>query len=164
MQDAPPSQWAQPGPALAAPIRRMGGFLVDQAIFAVVGGIVLYRAGAGTSPAIGSPVYDRSALIVYGLELAYELVLLAVMGQTIGCLAVGVKVVRQEDAGLPGWSRAARRVATASLPAVIPVVGLVFLVACYGWMFRDPRRQGLHDKAAGTIVIDVRRARRYDGR
>ncbi|MHB1444751.1 MAG: RDD family protein [Acidimicrobiales bacterium] len=164
MQDAPPSQWAQPGPALAAPVRRMGGFLVDQAIFAVVGGIVLYRAGAGAATTIGSPVYDRSALIVFGLELAYELVLLAALGQTIGCLAVGVKVVRHEDAGLPGWGRAARRVATASLPALIPVVGLFFLVACYGWMFRDRRRQGLHDKAAGTIVIDVRQVRKYGGR
>ena len=166
MQNAPPppTDWATSGPALASPLRRVGGFVVDQAIFAVVGGIVLYRAGAGVGTNFGSPAYDRSALLVFILELAYELVLVALLGQTVGALVAGVRIVRQEDGSLPGWARASRRVATANLPALIPVAGLIFMAVCYGWMFRDPRRQGLHDKAAGTVVIDVRRAREYGDR
>jgi uncharacterized RDD family membrane protein YckC len=149
--------WTAAGPALATPMRRLGGFLVDQAIFAVIGAIVLYRAGVGSSAGFGNPVYDRSALILYGMELAYSIVLIALLGQTVGSMVAGVRIIRQEDAAIPGWGPALRRVAVANLPALVPFIGLVFVLVCYGWMFRDPQRQGLHDKAAATLVIDARR-------
>ena len=146
---------APPEHRLATPMRRLGGFVVDQAIFVVIFVIILSRSGLNGSAGFGNPSYDRAALILFAMELVYPTVLIALLGQTVGCMVARVRIVRQEDAGIPGWSRAARRVAVANLPGLVPVLGLLFTVACYGWILRDPRRQGLHDKAAGTIVIDA---------
>lgn len=157
MMPAGQTAWAPPGPALAAPVRRLAGFLVDQAIFVVIFVIILSRSGLTTSAGFANPVYDRSALILFVMELVYPVVLVALLGQTVGCMVARVRVVAQDDAGVPGWGRALRRVAVANLPGLVPVLGLLFTLVCYGWMFRDPRRQGLHDKAAGTVVIDARR-------
>ena len=148
--------WAAAGPKLAAPVRRVLGFMVDQIIFGVIFLIILSRSGITTATGFGDPVYDRSVLILFAMELIYPVVLIALIGQTVGCLVARIRIVRQEDASVPGWGRAVRRVAVANLPGLVPLAGLIFTIACYAWIFRDPRRQGLHDKAAGTIVIDAR--------
>ena len=123
----------------------------------VIFAILLNRSGLNGTTDFGNATYDRDALILLGMELIYPTVLIALLGQTVGCLLARVRIVRQEDVGVPGWGRATRRVAVANLPSLVPVLGLAFTLVCYAWMFRDPRRQGLHDKAAGTVVIDARR-------
>jgi uncharacterized RDD family membrane protein YckC len=149
--------WASTGPALATPMRRLVGFLIDQGIFVVIFVIILRRSGLDGRADFINPTYERDALILVAMELIYPTVLIALLGQTVGCLVAKVRIVRQEDAGVPGWSRAVRRVGVGSLPSlVVPFAGLLFSIACYAWIFRDPRRQGLHDKAAGTLVIDAR--------
>lgn len=148
--------WAPAGPALATPIRRFVGFLVDQAIFVPIFVIILRRSGVEAPTGLGDPVYARDALILFALELVYPTVLIALLGQTVGCMVAKVRIVGQEDNGVPGWGRALRRVGVANLPSLVPALGLLFTVVCYAWIFRDPRRQGLHDKAAGTLVIDAR--------
>ena len=157
MIPAAPTHWAATGPVLATPIRRFAGFLVDQLIFVVIFAIILSRSGLDGSTSVGNPAYQRDALILFAMELVYPTVLIALLGQTVGCMVVKVRIVSLEDAGVPGWGRAARRVAVANLPSLVPFLGLVFTVVCYAWIFRDPRRQGLHDKAAGTLVIDAKR-------
>ena len=40
---------------------------------------------------------------------------------------------------------------------VIPGVGMFLEMAVYFWAFIDPRRQAIHDKAAGTLVVYAER-------
>jgi uncharacterized RDD family membrane protein YckC len=48
---------------------------------------------------------------------------------------------------------AAGRAAIYALPTAIPFIGGLFALLNELWLLWDPRRQCLHDKAAGTIVV-----------
>jgi uncharacterized RDD family membrane protein YckC len=78
----------------------------------------------------------------------HVLVATALTGQSLGKLVLGIRVVRLEDrAGPPGFLPAAIR--TALLMLVIPAVII------------DRDGRGLHDKAAGTLVVRTRDARPF---
>ena len=93
------------------------------------------------------------ALIVDG---AYEITLTALRGQTLGKMAVGIKVVQIEDGQIPSWVRAGLRYALPRGVGLVPTVGGLGELLVYLWLLWDPLRQGLHDKVARTVVIRVR--------
>ena len=73
-------------------------------------------------------------------------------GQTLGKMAVGIKVV--DAAGsVPGLGRAALREIPGKILSTIAIY-LGFL-----WVIWDERKQGWHDKIAGTHVVSVRASR-----
>ena len=73
-----------------------------------------------------------------------------IKGQTLGKMALGIKVIKRNGQAL-GLGQAALR----------EVVGkfVSFIALCLGflWVAWDPKKQGWHDKIAGTEVIKVRR-------
>ena len=83
----------------------------------------------------------------------YEIVLIHLKGQTVGKMAVHIKVIQIEDGGLPSWDRSLIRWAVPEAARWVPVIGGLLALVVYLWMLWDPSRQGLHDKAARTIVI-----------
>lgn len=98
------------------------------------------------------------APILIGLFLfgaIYTIVPTAVWGQTLGKIAVGTRVVTEADGALPGWRRSAVRWALPGLAGRLPVIGLFVSLAITVSLLLDPRRRGLHDRAAGTIVVKV---------
>jgi uncharacterized RDD family membrane protein YckC len=105
-------------------------------------------------------------LVVTALALgaaAYRVVTMAVWGRGLGKAALGLRVVVDAPGQpRPGWARSWRRWAAPQLPGLLPLPGtglLAFLPA-----LRDPRRRGLHDRFAGTVVVDVRRREPRRGR
>lgn len=93
--------------------------------------------------------------------VAYRVATTAVWGAGLGKWLLGMRVIADRPPtgraayDLPGWGRAWRRWLVPQAPGLIPLPGaglLAFLPAC-----KDRRRRGLHDRAAGTVVIDVRR-------
>lgn len=96
------------------------------------------------------------ALIV--LSVVYEVGLIASRGATVGKSAMGVRVVTaataaQRGAGT-GGGPAFVRWATYNVPAIIPVVGSLWVLICALSPFFDSvNRQGFHDKAAKTYVL-----------
>jgi uncharacterized RDD family membrane protein YckC len=83
----------------------------------------------------------------------YHALCIRIWGKTIGKSACGCVVVRASDGGPPdGWASCIRALVPLVAGAV-PVVGPMLSVVVYGVAIRDPRRQGLHDKAAATIVV-----------
>ena len=80
-------------------------------------------------------------LVLGALGFSQDLVGTAVRGQSLGKRLLRIRVVRMEDGGAPGWERAYLRTWVAVL---FPVV----LTAAW-----DERRQGMHDKWAGTLVV-----------
>lgn len=97
------------------------------------------------------------AAVWFVAVFSYETVAVAWKGRTLGKLAVGIRVARLDDGRTPLWWQAGIRVA---LPAVIvtipyPLTQLVF-VGIYLTAQFDAMRRGIHDKAAGTIVVTTR--------
>ena len=110
------------------------------------------------------PVFLIDILIIVWIAMGlassflYEVPLVALCGQTVGKIMTGVKVVRVDGNGVPGWWRSAVRWAALYAPAMIPVAGWLVLLLVFTLALRDPRGRGLHDKIAGTIVVDTRPA------
>ena len=117
-------------------------------------GTVSVGCAAAAAAYVGAAgVWFLVAVVVLPLPLAflYEVWPTAVSGQTIGKRLVGVQVVASGEGGPPGWGGSSLRWL---IPAVLSMLssGLFGLVA-YLWCLWDADRQGLHDKAAGTIVV-----------
>lgn len=106
-------------------------------------------SGAG----IGGFFLMMGVLVIFGL--LYELTMIALKGQTLGKMAMGVKVVLEHNGQVPGWGPAFIR-------AVIPwaanfVCSLIGLL-CYLSVFFDNsgRQQTWYDKAANDLVISTK--------
>jgi uncharacterized RDD family membrane protein YckC len=112
----------------------------------VAGGVVeLDSASPETFPA-------RLIGVTLLVGFVYETALIALRGQTLGKMAVRIRVVRQDDGALPGWGPSLIRWFVPVAASIVPLGALVV----YLWMLWDPRRQGLHDRAARTLVVGAR--------
>lgn len=136
-------RWGLPpeGPgAVATTGSRVAAFVLDVVLSALIGGLVRAVLDGATSVDLG--LADESAFAVQVLLLT------ALTGQSLGKRVLGIRVVRlAEQEGPPGFLPAAIR--TALVMLVLPAV----------FMDRDGR--GLHDKAAGTLVVRTRAARPF---
>jgi uncharacterized RDD family membrane protein YckC len=74
-------------------------------------------------------------------------------GQTLGKMVWGVRVRDAATGGPLGPAKAALRYI---VPALLSIVtfGLIWLPDGL-WLFRDRRRQTLHDKLAGSLVVNA---------
>ncbi len=121
---------------------RIAAFIVDGIVANLVAGVpYLFGVRYSTS--------DRG-WIVLGAFLLVELILDTIYGQTLGKRMLGIRVIRVDGSGL------------ASFPWILlRTVLLGVLVPAVVW---DRDRRGLHDKAAGTVVvIDPNRAQPANG-
>lgn len=131
--------------AVATTGSRIAAFVVDIAVGGLIGGLV--------NAFVNDPTPGQRTLAGNGAFALQVLLLTALTGQSVGMRLLGIRVVRLKAAdGIPGFLPAAVR--TALLMLVLPA--LVF----------DRDARGLHDKAAGTVVVRTRQARSYaaDGR
>jgi len=93
---------------------------------------------------IGSDRGTQASVIVCGaMLLLYEPVSIAVAGGTIGHVSNNLRIVRASDLGRVSFARALMRT------VVKGVLGLWVFVAVYF----TRKCQGVHDLAAGTVVI-----------
>lgn len=145
---------AVPAGLVLAPIgRRAAALLLDRFIVAVP--VVIVVIASGFTP--GDTMSSRSLLIfnvtVTVAALIYETVMITLLGRTVGKMALGTRVVRLIDGGRPGWSEAAMRALVPLALGAIPSIGLFLSMVVYSLALWSPLRQGLHDKAAGTLVV-----------
>ena len=140
--------------ALAGFDRRLGARIIDWILI----GIATYLLWLAFSSRISGwfAVLFFLALFCLILGIAYEVVLTALFGRTLGKLAVGAKVVRVDDGRAPGWGRSLGRYLTLNLANLIPVLGNAVTLFVYLSPVFSELLQGLHDKAAATVVINVR--------
>lgn len=152
---------APTAPTLATLWQRLGARLLDGLIVGTPLIVVLFSTLQDVDPQFGLSASQedritRAVLITSAIGAVYEIVLVALRGQTLGKMIVGIRVVRMDTGGSVGWGRSTLRwfvpAATARLPGVLSTLQLLI----YLWMVWDPNRQGLHDKAAGTVVVRLR--------
>ncbi|TYK49300.1 RDD family protein [Actinomadura decatromicini] len=101
--------------------------------------------------------------IVFLLGFVYFTVTHAKWGQTLGKKALGIRLVKASDHSAVSWDQAAGRqafvyvitVGTSVVNLLSPVLGILGLVGLLdnAWILWDQRRQALHDKVAGTVVV-----------
>lgn len=121
---------------------RFAALLVDLVVGTLIGALI--------TGFVGEPTFLQRTLIVDGSLVVPVLLLQALTGQSIGMRLIGIRVTLARDPGaVPGLLPAAVR--TALLVLVVPAVLL------------DRDGRGLHDKAAGTIVVRAAGARSFAG-
>ncbi len=118
--------------------------------------ILVYVNGAKREITADEVIVVSAAFVLLGT--AYATVSVALWGRTLGKLFLRCKVVRVDTGGPTGWWYAAIRALIVSLAWAIPYLALAAAMVVYGYALVDPRQQGLHDKAAGTLVITTQPA------
>ena len=147
---------APPGGDPASIGQRIGGALVDGLLISMVVVVPLllgYVDFEDLQRVLPAPV----VLGLFAFGAIYTIVPTALWGQTPGKIAVGSRVVAESDGSLPGWRRSLLRWVLPGLGGRLPVVGLPVSLALTISLLVDPRRRGLHDRLAGTIVVRVPR-------
>jgi len=152
--------WAELGSGETVELARIGARFGARVLDAIIVGVVFFVlvfvfAAASTSgdTADFSGFSAMGVLLGLVVGVSYEVVQIAVWGQTLGKRIVGVKVIHATHGGLPGWGKAFGRWAIPGLLALIPVVGWILSILCYISATWDRVYQGWHDKVAGTLVI-----------
>ncbi|NQW04951.1 MAG: RDD family protein [Acidobacteria bacterium] len=115
-----------------------------------------FAAGAtGTDLGLAAMVsaFVATFFTIVILSIAYEVTLIAIKGQTLGKMAMGIHVTRADNGELPGWGKSAGRWALPMLLGLIPFIGWIGTLLTYVSLTWDDRRQGWHDKAAATVVV-----------
>ncbi len=133
--------------------RRFWAYMLDEivldfvSIFVYGAAIVIVRY---VSPEIEDPV---KALLIPQIaantiiKAFYFIYFHGLTGQTVGKLALGIKVVKR-DGDTIGFARATVRYFSSIISMLC--VGLGFV-----WIVFDDRKQGWHDKMAGSFVVKV---------
>lgn len=101
-----------------------------------------FMTSQGLSGIVATALAGISGTLVITL---YGVVGWSLNGQTVGNLVMGVRVVKA-DGGRVSFSRAATRILGAYLSGLLLFLG-------FFWAIFDKRRQGWHDKLAGTVVV-----------
>jgi uncharacterized RDD family membrane protein YckC len=90
-------------------------------------------------------VLGAAFVINLAIGIGYYCGMLVARGQTLGKMALGIRVVAR-DGGNPSFGTAFLREIIGKLVSGIP------LCLGYLWMLWDPEQQTWHDKMAGTHV------------
>ena len=157
---APPSEWTAPPPAQAGPAAglRYGGFWVRfiaifldgivigvitsaLAVFALGGEMMVTRTEAGVLT-INYTANAFGALV----GLLYFVGFWGWRGQTPGMIPFNMRIVMADDGGKPDWVRMLLRYVGLLISIAVIFLGVI-------WAGFDRRKQGWHDKIAGTVVV-----------
>jgi uncharacterized RDD family membrane protein YckC/effector-binding domain-containing protein len=177
---SPPQAQARRGPAPGIEYAgfwiRTGAYLIDTIPFLVIGLILIIPMMAAAfdvirdvplpppGTLIDSPEYQayQTEIVrrmtdamggVYGVFALFQLISIAYfvgmwawVQQTLGMMAFGLRVVRDADGRPLGLGRAVLRYVGYWLSWVALFIGFI-------WVAFDDRKQGWHDKIAGSVVV-----------
>ncbi len=142
----------------APPTTQMDVHVTGRRVLAtVVDGIVLGFVFAlmsmlfGSSSAQGGQVSGSlegfSALVYFVLVFAYYILMEGYLGQTVGKMLLGIKVVREDTGGVPGLGPAAIR-------SVLRIAdGFLSYLVAFIAVLASAKNQRLGDMVANTLVV-----------
>ena len=131
---------ARVGTARAGFWRRLAGAFIDGIVLGIVSGILRGVLGNGAGGGVGFVISAAYFTVFIGAE----------RGQTLGQMALGIRVLGLDNGASIGYGRAFIRW------LVSLISGLVLLLG-YLWMLWDKEKQCWHDKAANDVVVPVQR-------
>ncbi|MFE5207470.1 RDD family protein [Streptomyces sp. NPDC056600] len=146
-------------PPLADSLRRVGARIIDLILVGVVAGLLAWAFNVDEyefdADRVDAAKFWIRDIIIAVLYVAYDTIMTARNGQTLGKKLLKLRVANLDDGSTPS-------LATSLLRAAVLWVPFAFCCACLwiaiagGWSFFDkPYKQGLHDKAAKTVVVST---------
>ena len=153
MSDERPVPTVPSGLVLAHLGRRALGAVLDQ--FLVLLPVAVAIVAVGYQP--GDELDEGDVLLItlaaIGVGFVYQTVMIGALGRTVGKIATGTRVVSVVQGGPIGWFGAVQRAMVPALAAAVPSLSVLLGSVVYGLAFFGPLRQGLHDRAAGSVVV-----------
>jgi len=154
---------------LASMGKRFGARLIDYLIsMVVVYGLGFALVGGAASTVHTDPVTGETTgggtffgsliiwvLVAFAFGVLYEFLMIALKGATVGKMALGIKVVREQDGQVPGWGPSGLRYLIQVAGSFCCGIGL-YVVWLSPFFDSTGRQQGWHDKVAKTLVINSR--------
>ncbi|MBA3376011.1 MAG: RDD family protein [Gaiellaceae bacterium] len=132
--------WAAQGPS--GPRASFGRRLVAYLIDAILLGVVYAVFAAIFDQAVGSGLSLLIGIAYFGyLEGGHR-------GQTLGKMALGIRVIDFSSGGPIGYGRGVVRYLGRIISGVVCLLG-------YLWMLWDKEKQTWHDKIATSVVVPV---------
>lgn len=146
-------------PPLADSGRRTLARIIDMILVGVVAWLLTWGFNVNEYEVDGDDIeYGRSvgqSFIVAVLYIGYDTILISRTGQTLGKKWLGLRVANLDNGATPS-------VQTTLVRSLVLWIPFAFCCACIwtaiagGWSFFDkPYKQGLHDKAAKTVVVST---------
>ncbi len=153
---------------LAEPVNRIGARVIDGVVWIVLLLVVAYLV-TGTSgiglraEGVSYAAHLVATVIGTALVAAYEVLMVTTRQATLGKVALGLRVARQ-DGTPPGRNEALLRVVPFAAPQLLAalagglgwlfvVLSVLIGVGSVVLLFIDPRRQAVWDKLARTVVV-----------
>jgi uncharacterized RDD family membrane protein YckC len=127
------------GGARAGFWRRFAAAVIDGIFVGIASGILRAILGTGAGSALGIVVSVVYFTAFVGAE----------RGQTLGQMALGIRVLGLDNGASIGYGRAFLRWLVSIVSAIVILLG-------YLWMLWDKEKQCWHDKAANDVVVPVR--------
>lgn len=122
---------------------RVAAAIIDSLVLSVVSSLFSFILQVGAFP------FEVGGFLFFPAFWLYHWLFIGLKGQTLGKMAVGIKVVNAAGS-VPGLGRAALREIPGKILSAIAIY-LGFL-----WVIWDERKQGWHDKIANTYVVKAR--------
>ncbi|MER7198840.1 hypothetical protein CG723_15300 [Streptomyces sp. CB01635] len=146
-------------PPLADSGKRVLARIIDIILVSIVVGLLSWAFGIAeyqTNP--DKIVYGKQfgqSVLAAVLYIGYDTFMTARTGQTLGKRLLKLRVANLNDGATPSVQTNLVRAAVLWLPAVF-CCACIWTAICGGWSFFDkPYKQGLHDKAAKTVVVST---------
>jgi uncharacterized RDD family membrane protein YckC len=146
-------------PPLADSGKRTLARIIDMVLVAVVVWLLTWALRVNEYTMDGDRVEVgkslAQSLVAAVLYIAYDTVLIARTGQTLGKKWLGMRVANLDDGSMPSVQTSLVRALVLWVPFAF-CCACLWTVICGGWSFFDkPYKQGLHDKAAKTVVVST---------
>ncbi len=131
--------------------RRFVAYFIDGIILSIIQFVILFGAGLvlGVAGNAGGEAASGFGLVLNCLTLliaiAYFVAFWATSGQTPGKMVMGIKVIGTDGSPV-SWGKAILRYIGYIISGLILALGFI-------WVAFDRKRQGWHDKIAGTLVV-----------
>ena len=129
--------------------RRVIATIVDGVVIGAIVGIMSFFFGstAVEDGQASASVSGLPALFSFVLAFGYYILMEGYLGQTLGKMLVGIKVVREDTGGIPGLKAAAIR-------TVLRIVdGFLSYLVAFVTVLASQKNQRLGDMAAHTLVV-----------
>ena len=145
--------------------RRLAAAVIDLAILGGVVGLVALQQPEGEQPGLYMGLFVLGSAVAMFYRMVFEG---SPMQGTPGKYLVSLRAVHEDGrtmmfvgSALRSWPWWLTGAVVALIPALAPAVGALCLVALAPILW-DPKRRGLHDRMAGTVVI-LRESKRPAG-
>ncbi|MEU3291511.1 RDD family protein [Streptomyces longwoodensis] len=147
-------------PPLAESGRRTLARILDMILVGIVVALLTWGFGVNEYDVNGDKVEVgksfAQSVVAAVLYIAYDTFMTTRSGQTLGKKWLGLRVADLSNGATPSVQTSLVRALVLWLPFAF-CCACVWTVICGGWSFFDkPYKQGLHDKAAKTVVVSVR--------